>query len=178
VLVGFSMGGQVASIALARNRGVFDAFLGIEGIYDMTATWKLGASFRATNPFVDGALDDIEAETGGTPDTAAPAYAARNPVDLAPLVARSGAGRIVLVHAKDDGLALYSFAQDMVKRLKAAGKAPRLVTIGASGPNDEPDTSLAETLGQPRAGAGHAPDYAVNHVTVRTALKELAKLVR
>jgi len=177
VLLGFSMGANVASVAVARNPGAFDAFLGVEGIYDLEGTWRAGAPFREGNAFLRRALEDVERETGGTPDTAPAAYDARNPIELARRVAR-GVRRITMVHARDDGLALFAFAEEMRKRLRAAGRPPRFVAIDAAGPDDEPDTSLAETLGQPRAGAGHAPDWAVRHVTVRTALRELSRLLR
>jgi len=173
VYLGFSMGAAVGAIAVARApRGTFDAFLGVEGIYDVPGTFRAGQVVRASNPFVDQALTDLERETGGTPDDRAAAYAARNPLDLAARV-RARVRRAVLVHARDDGLALYGAAEQMRDRLGA-----RLVTIEKRGPDEEPDTTLSQTLtGQPTDNAGHAPDYAVRHVTVRTALTQLGRLL-
>ena len=177
VLLGFSMGGNIGSVAVARYPGRWDAFLGVEGIYDLEGTWRAGSAVRANNAFADQALDDIEAETGGSPDERGAAYDARNPVERAAEVAR-GTRRVTLVHARDDGLALYSFAEEMARRVRRAGRAVRFVTVGPRGSDDEPDTSLAETLGQPRQGAGHASDTATRHVTIETALRELGRLVR
>jgi hypothetical protein len=111
VLLGISMGANASGIAtsLAAKRAdgspLFDYWIGVEGVYNLTELYQGARAVAPANEFAANAKADIEAETGGTPETAPQAYLDRTVVALAPAIARSGLKGVVLVHGREDGLA-------------------------------------------------------------------------
>ena len=84
--VGSSMGGQETLMLVARHPSVFAGAIALDSATDMAARYQAFAQLRGGATLQRLARDEI----GGTPATAATAYADRSPVAWAVQIARSG----------------------------------------------------------------------------------------
>jgi pimeloyl-ACP methyl ester carboxylesterase len=171
ILFGVSMGGAVSGTALAESRGIFDAWIDVEGIGNMTETWL------AATAVGDSAAAEIASDCGGTPLTASSAYVRRSPALRGPAIAASGIKSAIVVHALADGLVPYNHGRETATVVAAAGVPVDFYTV-ARGACSETGTSLGVTFGlfDPLCSAGHATESSSTHVVMRTAFDALYRL--
>ena len=164
-MLGVSMGGNSSGMAAALKaktldgRPLFDYWVGIEGVWNLTELAGQARAAAPTSPFTQQAYDDIVAENGGTPEQKPDEYSFRTVVNRAADIAASGIKGIVLVHAVDDGEASYDQAQQMEKAMRNAGVATDLYSVSRKADGDTPDTTLDGNRdhGGPRTRVVHAP---------------------
>jgi hypothetical protein len=177
-LLGVSMGGNSTGMAAALKaktldgKPLFDYWVGVEGVWNLTELATQARAAGATNPFAQQAYDDIVAENGGPPEQQPQNYAERTVVNRAADIAASGLRGIVLVHAIDDGQASYDQAQQMERAMRAAGVQTDLYSVGRKAPGDTPDTVLDGN----QAMAGHAPEWSTHHIVLDTGFDALSAL--
>jgi hypothetical protein len=177
-LLGVSMGGNSTGMAAAlqaRTRAgtpLFDYWIGVEGVWNLTELAIQARAAGATNPFAQQAYDDIVAENGGPPEQRPASYAERTVVGRARDIAASGLRGIVLVHALDDGQASYDQAQQMERAMRGVGVPTDLYSVGRKATGDTPDTVLSGN----QAMAGHAPEWSTHHIVLDTGFDALSAL--
>lgn len=184
MLLGISMGGNSTGLAAAAQakridgRPLFDYWVGIEGVYNLTELYNEATLVAPTNQFAANAKSDIEAETGGTFAQVPQAYAARTVVNRAAEIAASGLKGVYLVHAVNDGEAAYNQAQEMVSSLRGNGLPTDLYSVSRHAPGDDQniDTTLA---GAPGGSAGHEAEWSTHDIVLDTGFDRLtASLIR
>ncbi len=184
MLLGISMGGNSTGLAAATQakridgRPLFDYWVGIEGVYNLTELYNEATLVGPTNQFAANAKSDIEAETGGTFAQVPQAYAARTVVNRAAEIAASGLKGVYLVHAVNDGQAAYNQAQEMVSSLRGNGLPTDLYSVSRHAPGDDQniDTTLA---GAPVGSAGHEAEWSTHDIVLDTGFDRLtASLIR
>jgi hypothetical protein len=177
-LLGVSMGGNTTGLAAALKattsdgKPLFDYWIGVEGVWNLTELAVEARAAGATNPFAQQAYDDIVAENGGPPEQQPQSYAERTVVNRAGDIAASGLRGIVLVHAVDDGQASYDQAQQMERAMRGAGVPTDLYSVGRKAPGDTPD-SVADGN---QDMAGHAPEWSTHHIVLDTGFDALSAL--
>jgi len=184
LLLGISMGGNSTGLAAAAQakridgRPLFDYWVGIEGVYNLTELYNEATLVSPTNAFAAHAKSDIEAETGGTFEQVPQAYAARTVVNRAAEIAASGLKGVYVVHAVNDGEAAYNQAQEMVSSLRGAGLPTDLYSVSRHAPGDDQtiDTTLA---GAPGGSAGHEAEWSTHDIVLDTGFDRItASLIR
>jgi hypothetical protein len=177
-LLGVSMGGNASGLAAALKaktadgRPLFDYWIDVEGVDNLTELYQQASAVAATNPFAAEAKQDIEIETGGTFAQVPQAYAQRTNVERAADIAASGLRGAVLVHAIDDGEATYDQAQQLERALRGDGLRTDLYSVSRKAPGDTPDT----TLDGDQTMAGHAPEWSTHHIVLDTGFDRLSAL--
>ena len=172
VLLGTSMGGNASGMAVALKaqrpdgKPLFDYWIGVEGVYNLLELYEAATIGQAISPFVAQVKEDIEIETGGTPVTQPAAYQERTVVSRADDIAASGVKGVILIHAREDGLALYPQAQELSELLRGRSIPTDFYTVGSRGPDDDPDTTLAGYAGTQTGQAGHGSEVSENHVVI------------
>lgn len=112
ILYGFSMGGAVGGVAIAEApAGTFDYWIEGAGVMDLAAEWAEQPLFQR----------GIEEETGGSPATAADAYAERSPISRVEEIAAAGLSRVFIVHGAADPVVPFEQAERMFRALGDAG---------------------------------------------------------
>ena len=177
-LLGVSMGGNSTGMAAALKaktldgRPLFDYWVGIEGVWNLTELAQAARAAGAANKFAKEAYDDIVAENGGSPEEKPDEYSFRTVVNRAADIGASGLRGIVLVHAQDDGEASYDQAQQMEKAMRNAGVPTDLYSVSRKADGDTPDT----TLDGNQTMAGHAPEWSTHHISMDTGFDALSAL--
>lgn len=177
-LLGVSMGGNSTGLAAALKaktldgRPLFDYWVGIEGVWNLTELAGQARAAAASSPFAQNAYDDIVAENGGTPEEKPDEYSFRTVVNRAADIGASGLRGIVLVHAIDDGEASYDQAQQMEKAMRNANVPTDLYSVSRKADGDTPDT----TLDGNQTMAGHAPEWSTHHISMDTGFDALSAL--
>ena len=183
ILLGVSMGGNATGMAMAlkakRPDGapLFDYWVGVEGVYNLIELYEAANAGQAISPFVAQVKEDIELETGGTPQTQPAAYQERTVVERADDIAASGVKGVVLVHAREDGLALYPQAQELARLLRGGGVPTDFYTVGSRAEGDDPDTTLAGYAGAETGQAGHGSEVSEHHVVIDQGLDRVDALI-
>jgi len=183
VLLGISMGGNATGLAAAARarrpdgRPLFDFWIGVEGVYNLVELYQGARALAPVNAFAAAAREDIEAETGGTPETQPAAYAERTVVNRARDIAASGLRGVVLVHGVEDGLAPFNQAQELTRALRGAGMPTDLFTVTRRSPGDDEDTTVSSYSGRRTDNAGHGPEWSENHIVIDTGFDRVAALV-
>ena len=183
ILLGVSMGGNASGLAMAlgakRPDGapLFDYWVGVEGVYNLLELYEAANVGQAISPFVAQVKEDIELETGGTPQTQPAAYQERTVVSRADDVAASGVKGVVLVHAREDGLALYPQAQELARLLRGRAVPTDFYTVGSRAEGDDPDTTLAGYGGAETGQAGHGSEVSEHHVVIDQGLDRVDALI-
>lgn len=112
LLYGFSMGGEVAMLAVAAAPpGTYDYVFSGAGVTDLENLWH---SFLYVRPFV-------ERETGGTPTEVPGEYAARSPIDRVADLRGKGVQRFFLVHGAGDAPVPVEQAERLYDAMAKAG---------------------------------------------------------
>ncbi len=177
-LLGVSMGGNSTGLTAAQKaktldgRPLFDYWIGIEGVWNLTELAQQARLAGASSPFAQQAYDDIVAENGGSPEEKPDAYAERTVVNRGADIGASGLRGIVLVHALDDGEASYDQAQQMEGAMRGAGVPTDLYSVSRKANGDTPDTTLSGN----QANAGHAPEWSTHHISMDTGFDTLSGL--
>ncbi len=183
ILLGVSMGGNATGMALAldakRADGspLFDYWIGVEGVYNLLELYEAANAGQFISPFVAQVKDDIEFENGGTPQTQPAAYQERTVVSRADDLAASGVRGVILIHAREDGLALYPQAQELSQLLRDRGVPTDFYTVGSRAEGDDPDTTLGGYGGADTGQAGHGSEVSEHHVVIDQAFIRAAALI-
>jgi dipeptidyl aminopeptidase/acylaminoacyl peptidase len=112
LLYGWSMGGEVAFLAVAAAPpGTYDYVFDGAGVTDLEALWH---AFVAARPA-------IERETGGPPTQVPDEYRARSPVHRVADLAGKGVSRYFMVHAAGDSPVPVEQAERLYDALSDAG---------------------------------------------------------
>lgn len=183
VLFGISMGGNVSGIALALQpkrpdgRPLYDHWIGVEGAFNLIELYQGSRAVSAISEFAANAKEDIEKETGGTPETQPAAYAERTVVNRSADIAAAGLQGVTLVHGVEDGLAPYDNGFQLTQLLRGAGTPTDFVTVTRRGADDDPDTTLAGYAGQTTGFAGHGGELSEKHAVIDTGFARLHALL-
>jgi hypothetical protein len=148
------------------GKPLFDYWVGVEGVYNMLELYQAALAGQAASPFVAQIKEDMETETGGTPLTQPEAYRERTVVLRASDIIKSGVKGVILIHAREDGLALYPQAQELAQALRSGGVPTDFYTVGSRAPGDDPDTTLAGYTGMSTGQAGHGSEVSEHHVVI------------
>lgn len=184
VMLGVSMGGNSTGLAAAAQakridgRPLFDYWVGVEGVYNITELYNEATLVAPTNQFAANAKADIEAETGGTPAQVPQAYTDRTVVAQASKIAASGLKGVYVVHAVNDGEAAYNQAQEMTSDLRAGGLPTDLYTVTRHAPGDlRTDTTLSQSAGTQSDFAGHEAEWSPHDIVLDTGFDRLTALL-
>ncbi|GAC1316552.1 MAG: hypothetical protein NVSMB25_02470 [Thermoleophilaceae bacterium] len=182
ILLGVSMGGNSSGLTAAAQakridgRPLFDYWIGVEGVYNLTELYNEATLVAPINSFAAQAKADIEAETGGTPAQVPQAYSDRTVVNQAAKIAGSGLRGIYVVHAVNDGEAAYNQAQEMTSNLRASGMPTDLYSVTRHAPGDlRTDTTLAQ--GAPGDTAGHEAEWSPHDIVLDTGFDLIPALL-
>lgn len=176
ILYGVSMGANASGMALAAKpkrpggKPLYDLWIAVEGVHNLTTLYYGARLVAPTNKFAAEAKEDIEIETGGTPETANAAYTARTNTLRGADIGGAGLKGAILVHGRDDGLAPYSFSQEMTRVLRGQNVETDFFTVASRRADDDPDTSLS-------GGPGHGSEISQRHIVIDTGFDRLAAIV-
>lgn len=177
-LYSVSMGTAVAGIVLADPRmdGVFDYWVNNEGLAMLAETWAGATAISPSgNPTAVAARAAIETETGGTPATAAEAYAWRSAALRVPEF--TGLKGVVLTHGLNDGLVPHNQGREMAAALRAAGIPSDFYTVVRGEPCQE-GTTLTGYVGVNCTGvAGHGTESNDRHTLTKLSFALLDEVV-
>jgi dienelactone hydrolase len=148
VLVGYSMGGEVSGLVLARAPpGTFTHWVEGSGVMDLAAQWRETVTFQPL----------IEAEAGGRPDEVPDRYQALSPLGDVRGIAQQGLHRAYIVHGVADVIVPVEQGDRMADALKVAG-VPLSYTVVATEPAAWACTPLVLVCAPTQA-----PDAPANH---------------
>lgn len=123
IIYGFSMGGAVAGVTVASMPpGTFDYWIAGAPVADLSSFWQHSEGFRPL----------LEAETGGRPRDARPAYAERSPLALVEEIAQANLTSVVVVHARADPIVPFSDARELYEDLHEQGVRTTLIAVGGN----------------------------------------------
>lgn len=191
VMFSVSLGGGVAGIALARSADVprpegdplFDDWVNIEGMSNLIETYTEARMLAPANDYAAGAVEDIEAETGGPIEDVPEAYLDRTVVARVGDIQAAGLRSAIVIHAVDDGLVPYDQGREIAQLLAAHGIATDMFTVGRRSPQSERETTLtsyaASQLDPDYTSpfAGHASEKSSTHIVMVTAFDRLWSLL-
>lgn len=168
LLLGVSMGGNASGLSTTQKaktfdgRPLFDYWVGVEGVYNLTETYNSARAVRAT-----GAVEDIEKEAGGSIEAQPQAYAERTLVNRTADIAASGLKGIALVHGFNDGLVPYNQAVEFNRAMRQTDVPVDFYTATRKYPGDQADDTRLP--GTPEDRPGHASEWA-KHVVIDTGM--------
>lgn len=183
ILMGVSMGGNAAGLALAeRPTGMdggplFDWWVQVEGASNVIETYQGARLLAPANAFAANAQADIEEEMGGTFEEVPDVYAERSVVLRVPDIVASGVRGAFVVHAVEDGLVPYNQAVELVGALRQADVPTDLYTVGTRDEQSEAGTTITSYAGADSPFAGHASERSTTHLVMRTAFAIVDELV-
>jgi acetyl esterase/lipase len=188
VVHGLSMGGNVSGLAVAagatRNDGspLFDVWIDVEGATNVVETYQAARVLAPVNAFAADAVEDVEAETGGTFEQVPSAYRERAVVTRAGDIAAAGLRGAILVHGVDDGLVPYNQSREMAAGLHAVGVPAEVHTVLTREADSEPGTTISGTVLDPSGlldppTAGHASDSSDTHTVAKAGFAALSAVL-
>ncbi len=187
VSMGGNVGGYAAADAAAlRADGtpLFDYWVAIEGVHDLTQEYSIVRGIEAANADAALAREEIERENGGSIEEQPEAYAettnTTRAVDMAYLKG------VVLVHGQDDGLVPTAQSREMFGALNQVMVPTHLYSVALNDTGESDTTASAivlgpifGALGQDYASplAGHGWEGSSEHIVMRTGLAQLYALL-
>lgn len=183
VLLGVSMGGNTAGLALAeRPQGadggpLFDWWIQVEGASNVIETYQGARVLAPANAFAANAVEDIEEEMGGSFEEVPDVYAERTVVNRIDDIVASGVQGAFVVHALEDGLVPYNQARELVGLLRQAGVGTDMYTVGSRDEESEAGTTASGYAGIDSPLTGHASERSTTHLVMRTAFELVDRLV-
>ena len=186
VLYSVSMGGNTAGLALAakpkRAGGtpLWDEWVDVEGAANVLETYQGARALAGVNTFANHAQADIEAEMGGTPETAMQTYLDRTVVNRVDDIKASGLKGVVIVHGVVDGLVTHDISRQLQVRLRAIGVPVDVTSFLTHSAGSEPGTTIDgyAPTGQTSPFAGHASEVSETHDVGRMGFAKLAEVYR
>ena len=176
-----SMGANAAGIALAESP-VFDWWIAVEGVHNVTETYLEGRSVGLSgNATAVKGTRDIEEEMGGPVESRPEAYAERTNVLRATDIA-GHVGGAVLVHGVMDGLVPSNQSREMQAALRAQGVPVDFYSVvlrgdGEAGTVPEGYVTPLGQNGYQSPFAGHGSEKSTTHRVIRTGFARLAALL-
>lgn len=183
VLMGVSMGGNAAGLALAEQPTgddggpLFDWWVQVEGASNVIETYQGARVLAPVNEFAANAAADIEEAMGGTFEQVPGVYAERTVVNRIDDIAASGVQGAFVVHALEDGLVPYDQARELVGLLRRAGIGTDMHTVGTRDEESEAGTTISGYAGVDSPLTGHASERSTTHLVMRTAFDLVDRLV-
>lgn len=199
-ILGISMGGNMSGLAVAAqakrldgSTPLFDYWVDVEGVANMTETYLEATAVASTSPYVQGAKDDIEFACGGTLWEEPDCYREHTVLARVPEIVGADPQGVVIVHGVDDGLVPYDQSRELATALGAGGVALDFFTVlrrndwqnpGSRG--DEGGTTLSSNFVEPLPGvgpywsrplAGHGWEGSTTHIVIRTGFDRLWRLL-
>ena len=185
-IYGVSMGGNTSGLVVAakptraNGKPLFNYWFAIEPAANVTETWaEATAIAQSGNTFGTQAAADIEAEMGGTPQTAPAAYQSHTVVARTADIAAAGLAGVSVVQGVDDGLVPYNQSRELVAALRAERMTVDDVTAGTRG-DGEPGTTLSGNVlgpvGQQSPFAGHGSEVSNSQLVIETGFAQLDNL--
>ena len=174
LLLGVSMGGNASGLAAAMRgktddgRPIFDYWIGVEGVYNLTETYNAARAVGAAEP-----VADIEKETGGPIEREPAAFAERTVVNRTADIAASGLKGIALVHGVNDGLVPYNQSAEFARAMRRTVVPVDFYSATRKAPGDQAD----DTRILPTDAPGHASEHA-RHVVIDTGLDLVSAFAR
>lgn len=186
-----SMGGNVGGYAAADASAVradgtplFDQWVAIEGVHNLTQEYTIVRGIEAANADAALAREEIERENGGPIEAVPEAYVeTTNTARAADMAYLKG---VVLVHAQDDGLVPTGQSREMFAALGLAGVPTHLYSVVLNDTGESDTTATAIVLGPVFGGlgqdyasplAGHGWEGSSEHIVMRTGLEQLYLLL-
>jgi hypothetical protein len=183
VLLGISMGGNASGMAVAarpkRADGtpLYDHWIGVEGAFNLTELYEGSRVVSQISEFAALVKEDIEIETGGTPETQFAAYSERTIVNRSADIAAAGLQSVTFVHGIEDGLAPYDNGEQMTRLMRGQGVPTDFYTVTRRGADDDPDTTLGGYAGLTTGLAGHGGELSEKHAVIDTGFARLHALL-
>ena len=183
VLLGVSMGGNTAGLALAEQPvgadggPLFDWWVQVEGASNVIETYQGARALAPANEFAANAAADIEEEMGGTFEEVPQVYAERTVVNRIGDIVASGVRGAFVVHAFEDGLVPYNQARELVERLRSAGLGADMYSVGSRDEESEAGTTISSYAGADSPMTGHASERSTTHLVMRTAFDLVDRIV-
>ncbi|MCU1588131.1 MAG: hypothetical protein JWN31_1624 [Frankiales bacterium] len=184
VLYSVSMGGNTAGLALAAKpkrlggTPMWDEWVDVEGAANVLETYEGARALASVNEFASNAQADIEAEMGGTPESALQTYLDRTVVNRVDDIKASGVKGVVMTHGYADGLVTHDIARQLQVRLRALGIPVDFRSFLTHTPGTEPGTTLDGYVptGIESPFAGHASEVSETHDVGMAGFAALAEL--
>lgn len=187
VMYGVSMGGNTAGLAVAakakrfNGADLFDYLFDIEGAVNVTETYLEARVLAPANTYAAHAVEDIEAEMGGSIDKAPTTYADRTVVNRVGDIAAANLKGVVIIQGVDDGLVGYDESQEFATLLRAHAIPVDFWTALTHGKDSESGTTLdgyvtGSIPGFESPGAGHASEVSTTHIVGAAGFERLAAL--
>lgn len=183
VLMGVSMGGNAAGLALADEPDgadggpLFDWWVQVEGVSNVIETYQGARALGPANEFAANTAEDIEQEMGGTFEQVPDVYAERTVVNRVPEIVGSGVNGAFVVHALEDGLVPYNQSRELVRLLREAGLGTDMYSVGSRDEESEAGTTVTSYAGVDSPLTGHASERSTTHLVMRTAFDLVDRLV-
>lgn len=183
VLMGVSMGGNAAGLALAEQPAasdggpLFDWWVQVEGASNVIETYQGARALSPVNEFAANAAADIEQEMGGTFEEVPQVYAERTVVNRVDDIVASGVRGAFVVHAFEDGLVPYNQARELVESLRRGGLATDMHSVGSRDDESEAGTTISGYAGVDSPMTGHASERSTTHLVMRTAFELVDRLI-
>ena len=174
LLLGVSMGGNATGLAAAMRgktddgRPIFDYWVGVEGVYNLTETYNSARAVGAAEP-----VADIEKETGGPIEREPAAFAERTVVNRTADIAASRLKGIALVHGVNDGLVPYNQSVEFARAMRQTAVPVDFYSATRKAPGDQAD----DTQIVPTDAPGHGSEHA-RHIVIDTGLDLVSAFAR
>ena len=174
LLLGVSMGGNATGLAAAMRgktddgRPIFDYWVGVEGVYNLTETYNSARAVGAAE-----AVADIEKETGGPIEREPAAFAERTVVNRTADIAASRLKGIALVHGVNDGLVPYNQSAEFARAMRQTAVPVDFYSATRKAPGDQAD----DTQIVPTDAPGHGSEHA-RHIVIDTGLDLVSAFAR
>lgn len=170
------------AIRAADGSPLFDDWIDIEGLANLTETYLEARAIAPANAFAQQFVEDIHRETGGPIESRPQAYVDRTVVARMDDVEASGVEGIVAIHGVDDGLVLHNQSRELTTLARALGIPTEMMTVGLRDEDSERETTLSGYAGSQvdpnytSPLAGHASEKSTTHIVMETALERLWQL--
>ena len=180
IAYGVSMGANASGLAVAAD-GVFDEWIAVEGVHNITETYLEARALESRSAYAAKAVADIEAETGGPIEDVPDAYTQRTNVLRAAEIA-DHVDSVVLVHGVLDGLAPSNQSREMQAALRARGTPVDHYSVvlqhnGDSGTVPESHITALGENGYKSPFAGHGTESKEHHRVLCEGFMRLAEVV-
>ncbi|HVF53812.1 MAG TPA: prolyl oligopeptidase family serine peptidase [Actinomycetota bacterium] len=190
-IYGVSMGGNMSglAVALAGENGLmkaspaddplFDYWFDIEGSVNLIETYTESRLAGGISETAVKAQEDIEAETGGSFESAPDAFLERTVVARTDDIAAAGLSGVVIVHGLNDGLVPYNQSRELAALLAMRGVPLDLFTVTLRDSDSEKETTLTGYVTDQvdpdhvSPFAGHGSEKSETHIVIQLGFERL-----
>jgi pimeloyl-ACP methyl ester carboxylesterase len=184
ILMGVSMGGNTSGLAVAADATradgspLFDYWIDVEGVANVTETYLEATAVSPFNAFAARAKEDIENDFGGTLAEQPDRYREATIVSRGDDLGASGIKGVTLVHGLDDGLVPYNQSRELESVLAAQGIPTDFFTVATKGSGESGTTLSGNVLGPDGSPfAGHGAEESTTQLVIKTGFDRLWALM-